>query len=283
MRTLPAGLADRRAANRVGVPEPMETTAREARHQFPDEVQAIGAQKDVLAPVRTARLVSFGAQRANAVAILRRMTEIDPRGPSFAPPEQTPVKVCPSCSVQTKTDGAFCPHCGASYARAGANTRRRVPRKTLLLALAVMLILGAGAGGVLKIRHDSDVKAQRAAVAAEAQKKAEAARAADDAAREARRQQAEADNAKRAERAEMVTQLEAAILKDAKGRDYLDPVRRVICTPLGGGSGDDLTALTGSFTCNAVTDENADGTYSGYGFAGVVNWTTGALTWHYGN
>ena len=57
------------------------------------------------------------------------------------------------------------------------------------------------------------------------------------------------------------------------------PILSASCTPLGGGSADDLTALSGTFECFAVNKKNTDGTYSGYTFNATVNWNDGSYTW----
>jgi hypothetical protein len=76
------------------------------------------------------------------------------------------VKVCPNCSVQERTTGNFCPHCGSSYLRkrtpeaarrAGGLTKRA--KIIGGVALAVVVLGGAGAGAALKINHDNDVQA----------------------------------------------------------------------------------------------------------------------------
>jgi hypothetical protein len=95
------------------------------------------------------------------------------------------------------------------------------------------------------------------------------------------------DAAARSERKRVIKALEASIKKDAAKQvqnGVLDgPVLSASCTALGGGSTDDLTAHTGTFTCLAVTEHNSDGTDSGYAFSAVVNWDDESYTWHLGN
>jgi hypothetical protein len=209
------------------------------------------------------------------------MSEIDTsRGPNFAPPEQIPTKVCPSCSVQTNTAGLYCPHCGSAFTRQPIERRR--PSRRLLLGLLVLLLIIGGTAGAVKIRHDNGVKAAHAAALADQHRKDAIAKASADA-------KAAADTAERANRKEIVTEMEASILKDARSKATgasgvaLDgPILRVLCTPLGGGSADDLTALTGTFECTAVNKDNADGSSEGYRFAATTNWNDGTYSWHLG-
>src|SRR4051794_23000489 len=92
-------------------------------------------------------------------------------------PPPAPVKVCPKCSTQTQTDGAFCPHCGASYMRKRRKTRlTRRGRIARFAALAIVLAGGATAGVIFKLDHD---KRAHAAAAAAQQKRDEAKRRAD--------------------------------------------------------------------------------------------------------
>ena len=199
-------------------------------------------------------------------------------GPIHVPAGSTVTKVCPSCSVQSETEGAFCPSCGSAYDRSRSRSRRSL--KLIGIVVAAVLILGGGATAVaLTVGHNNEVAAQQkaAARATAAKEKADAAASA---------QQA-ADDAKRALREAGVTEVETSITKDAQGRvaaGTLDgPITKTSCTPLGGGSTDDLTALTTTFTCIAINKENTDGTEEGYSFSATKNWDSGSYTWHLGN
>jgi hypothetical protein len=197
-------------------------------------------------------------------------------------PAGLPIKVCRHCSVQSQTDGSFCPNCGKSFVR--SNTRRSGKFRLLALSAVAIVILAGGVTAVsLVVAHNNEVAAeQRAADKAEA---AEAADAAHAAAREKSRKAA--DVADRAERKTTVSAIETSITTDAQTQvdsGELDgPIIKSSCAPLGGGSTDDLTALTTTFTCIAINVENADGTASGYRFSATMNWDTGSYTWHLGD
>jgi hypothetical protein len=164
-------------------------------------------------------------------------------------------KVCAKCSVQTQTSGDYCHHCGHSYVA----RRRRLGRKTVVAILAaVVLASGAAAAITLKAKHDQEVAAaERREAAKAAAEKAEAARQA--------RQQAKtaAKQAERDIRTQLIKQMEKSITKDAKKRvaDGLleGPIYYTSCDPLGGGSVDDLTALTTTFECIAVNEKLGGG------------------------
>jgi hypothetical protein len=206
----------------------------------------------------------------------------------FVELQELPTKVCPKCSVQTQTAGSFCPHCGASYAG-----RRKFPKfskRIILSAVVVLIIAIAGVAVALRIQHNNLVNAEKAAAAAaaDAQKEREAQEArASAAASASAAAKEEADSAERLKRTAIVTALEESVLKDAKSRvdkGVLDgPITRASCTPLGGGSTDDLTAITGTFECIAVNKTEADGSESGYRFSATVNWNEASYSWHLGS
>lgn len=194
-------------------------------------------------------------------------------------------KVCRKCSVQTLTVGGYCPSCGTPYV-----ARRRftnVNKRLLAIVALVLISVVAGIAISINIQHTNQVNAEQAAAAsaaeAENKRQAEATRASEaaSAAKQA------ADATKRAQRKVIVTALEDSILKDAQSRvtkGVLDgPITRASCTPLGGGSSDDLTAITGTFQCIAVNKTEADGSSSGYRFSATVNWNDASYSWHLGS
>jgi uncharacterized paraquat-inducible protein A len=58
-------------------------------------------------------------------------------------PQGTPLKVCPHCSVATRTEAAECPSCGSPYARRGA---RRPPWRWWMLVPVAVVAFGAAYG-----------------------------------------------------------------------------------------------------------------------------------------
>jgi len=181
---------------------------------------------------------------------------------------ELPLRVCPKCSVQAQVEGDFCPRCGASYDR--SRRRRMGKRSALIGGVILLLILGAGTGLVL----NEQLKQDDANALAEEQAQAEQAEI--DA-------QTEEDESEREQRRDMIVELEKLIRKDARNnvkQGILDgPILSASCTATGGGSTDDLTAQTGTFECIAVTKEKKDGTMSGYGYTGTLDWDTGSATW----
>ena len=69
--------------------------------------------------------------------------------------------------------------------------------------------------------------------------------------------------------------MEASITKDAKKdveSGMLDgPIYYTTCDPLGGGSQDDLTALTTTFECSAVNEKLKGGVVRGYVYSATAN------------
>lgn len=204
-------------------------------------------------------------------------------------------RVCRNCSVQSDSLGDFCPHCGTPYVRPdGASSetrpRRRKGAKIAVAAVAVLVVAGGVTTSLVITKRNHDrAEAARSAAVARAQSQADAERvAANKAARAKEQADAEAEQVRyqRSVRAELIADLEKSIVKDAKKSvtaGLLDgPVLRAACTPIGGGSTDDLTAVTGAFTCIAVTKKDTDGTESGYRYTATVNWDEQSYSWHLG-
>jgi hypothetical protein len=157
--------------------------------------------------------------------------------------------------------------------------KRRIPKKVLVLAgsILVMLVLGGGAAAVVagQIAAREDAAAQAAEEQeqerADAKQKAEAA----------------ADQAERESRAATVDDIEASIKKMANSHAKDGLIDRkpigVSCSPLGGGSTDDLSELTTVFDCFVATKDNNDGTQSGYPYNATMNWSSGEYTYGFGN
>ncbi len=61
------------------------------------------------------------------------------------------------------------------------------------------------------------------------------------------------------------------------------PAQSTTCTPVSGGSSQNLSQSTGTYSCIAVYQTNADGTQSGYNYTGTINFDTGSETWQLGN
>lgn len=156
---------------------------------------------------------------------------------------------------------------------------RRTLRPAAVIAGAVLLTLAVVFGVGWKVTHDADVReaerqTQLAAERRDAEVEAEAAR------------QAKADSAEKARRALMVVNIEEGIRKMAEEHVSTGilrgPILSVSCSPLGGGSTDDLTAQTTVFECFAANQLNDDGTRRGYQYSATANWTTGSATYKFG-
>jgi len=158
--------------------------------------------------------------------------------------------------------------------------------KWLVIAGAVAVLLGLVGGGIAwKAANDARVAAVEAEAAAEraAAEEREEQEQADAAAAAAQERRDEADrNARRAS----VTEIEASVKEMAEEHaadGVIDgPIIDVSCSPVGGGSTDDLTEQTTVFECFAANEDNGDGTMSGYKYNATMNWSSGSFTYSLG-
>lgn len=198
-------------------------------------------------------------------------------------------RVCRACSTQSTGQGAFCPNCGKSYIRGS----RKPSRKVVVVALVATLLVGGSAAGVAaKISHD---RRQEANAVAEAKRKAaeeaeaEAERAEAAAAAEAERKRKarlEKERAERKYRQQLIAKLQKSVTQDARenvAEGILDgPILFSQCDPLGGGSVDDLTALTTTFDCLAVNERLSGNRVSGWSYSATINWDESSWSWRLG-
>lgn len=163
--------------------------------------------------------------------------------------------------------------------------RRVSRRRTVLIASVVVAALVVGGGGALAWKLIND---QQAAVAA--QEAADRATAKEEAAQRAADAKAAAAKAAEASerklRADSVPGIEESIRAMAEKHiadEVIDgPVLSVDCSPVNGGSTDDLTEQTTVFSCFVANVDNGDGTLSGYTYNSTMNWDTGSYTYGIG-
>ena len=159
----------------------------------------------------------------------------------------------------------------------------------VIVATAVVLVGLIGGGTAWKMADNERKEAAAAEASAEAAAESAAAEE-----RERQEQEAAAaaaaqerrDDAERDERRASVTEIEASVKKMADGHatdGIIDgPIIDVSCSPVGGGSTDDLTEQTTVFECFAASRDNGDGTMSGYTYNATMNWSTGQYTYGLG-
>lgn len=168
---------------------------------------------------------------------------------------------------------------------AAALKRRRIVRGALIAGVVVLVVGLIGGGLAWKSAHDSHVAAVAARVAAEkaaAQSRAQQQR--EEAAAAAAK--ASQEDAERASRHASVTDIEASVKKMAQKHaaegTIQGPILSVTCSPVAGGSTDDLTQQTTVFKCFVADKDNGDGTMAGYNYNATMNWSTGSYTYGFG-
>ncbi len=157
--------------------------------------------------------------------------------------------------------------------------KRFLKRPIALTILGVVVLSGLGVAIAIKMSHDSKVEEERQVAAAAAQEEADRAAAAAAA-------QKKTDDGERTKRALTVVQLEGSVKTLAEehvSKSILDgPILDVSCSPVGGGSTDDLTETTTVFECFAANEDAGDGKMRGYKYHATVNWTAGTYTYGLG-
>ena len=152
--------------------------------------------------------------------------------------------------------------------------KKRSKRKLIIAGAIAVVIVGALiAGGIIwKTTTDAQASADAQHAAEVAEDKVKAKEAA----------QKRRDSAEREERKATVEQIESSITTMAEkhvSEDLIDgPIIDVSCSPLGGGSTDDMTEQTTVFDCFVANKDNGDGTMSGYKYHATMNWSTGEFT-----
>lgn len=168
-------------------------------------------------------------------------------------------------------------------AKAGRRSRRIWALVAVIAVIAVGILVAVGVG--IKAEQDRELAAEEAARAEEVA----SAQAAEDAAAAeaaAQRDQERADAEAREQRREATTGIEASI--EEMAAEHIEegiiegPVLEVSCSPVAGGSIDDLAEQTTVFDCFVATEDNGDGTMSGLFYNATMNWSTGAYTYSFG-
>lgn len=173
---------------------------------------------------------------------------------------------------------------------------RRTRRSLIALSLVVVLAVAGFVGW--KAVQDRREEAAAAAAALVAEEEAAAQAAEEEAAAQAAEEEriareeavaaatARAEERERKEREATIEEVEDSISSMAE--EHLDDgiiegdVQDVTCSPVSGGSLDDLDQRTTVLECFAATEDNGDGTWSGYYYNSTVNWDTGVYTYGLG-
>jgi cytochrome bd-type quinol oxidase subunit 1 len=162
---------------------------------------------------------------------------------------------------------------------AGGAHKKKIRKKPILIALVIILLAAVGGTVSWKVNHDAQVAAQVAAAEEAANQEAERV-AAEKAAQESR------DETERASRQLSVAGIESSIEEMANehvAEGMLDgPVLSVTCSPVNGGSTDNLSETTTVFECFVANEDVGGGRMRGYTYHATMNWTTGKYTYGYG-
>lgn len=174
--------------------------------------------------------------------------------------------------------------------RTRGSSRRKWVWATVVAVIIIALAIGIGSL-IVADRNREQAAAAATAAAIEAEEEA-SARAAEEAAEEeaaeeaAQQAQEREDEREREYRQDAVVEIEESIQTMAEGHlsdGLIDgQVLEVTCSPVAGGSLEDLTEQTTVFDCFVATEDNNDGTWSGYSYHATMNWNTERFTYGFG-
>lgn len=159
------------------------------------------------------------------------------------------------------------------------------PRKSktpvLIASIAAAAVLILVVAGLIVNSVFSGIAAEQLA----AEQQQEQAQAEEEAAAALEAQEA-VDTAAREARKESIAGIEASVKTMAEGHIekgiITGAVLSVECSPVGGGSTDDLDQSTTVFQCFAATKDNGDGTQTGHYYNATMTWETGQYTYGLG-
>lgn len=169
----------------------------------------------------------------------------------------------------------------------GAAAHRSSRRSWAWAAVAAIVLIGLAVGiGYFLVSERNRAQTESEAAASVQAEEEASARAAEEAAEEARQAQEREDEQEREFRQRAVSEIEDSIATMAEGHSsdgIIDgPVLDVVCSPVAGGSLEDLTEQTTVFDCFVATEENENGTWSGHSYHATMNWNTEQFTYGFG-
>lgn len=160
---------------------------------------------------------------------------------------------------------------------------RKRPPKKVLIAISAAILLAVGGGTIWKISHDANVRAEQDAAAAAIQLAADEEATRLEAERAAKESEDAGERARRTLAVENIESNVKTMAEEHVTKGIMDgPIISVSCSPVGGGSTDDLTETTTVFDCFAANEDNGDGTMSGYKYHATMNWSSGEFTYGLG-
>lgn len=199
-----------------------------------------------------------------------------------------PTRLCPHCAALSHGEGDFCPYCGGRFSepRRGSRVSTRV-KIAGALVIALLVLGGAGVAVAIKLHHDDQVAALHKQQQQEQLRRQQQLQQQQRRRQQEQQQQQQQRQAEISSRQSLESQLQNAVTKDAtsKANDGTltnGPAQSTTCTPVSGGSSQNLSQSSGTYSCTAVYSTNSDGTQTGYRYTGTINFDTGEMTWQLG-
>ena len=205
------------------------------------------------------------------------------------------LKHCIACAEEILEEAKLCKHCGTLQDGSNLpNTNKKGSSKKRALVITLVGVAILTAGLTLATIAFQAVEQERLQQELAAEQEAEAAAAAEKAREEfenqEERREEEAEQREREReirnRQEVVTQIEDSI--DELAEEHLElgiidgAVLSVGCTPVSGFDIENLQQSSTTFSCFVGTEDNGDGTVSGYDYTATMDWLAGSWTYRIG-